>query len=411
MTPFPSYWRSSKKQTESFSQSAVIALDTNVLLDLYRVTPQARNEIFAVLEEVVGRVFIPHQVALEFHKNRIKAAKEQLDFYNATRGGLDSLKAQAIQKLAEFANRCALPVEEKEILSRSLKTAFSEVVDGIKAYQDRFDLTEDTVLNSDPILAKLSKLLHEKVGPPLDSDQTSAALAEASRRREAKIPPGFKDGRKGSNPHGDYFVWEQILLEAERRKTSILLVSNDNKEDWVHKESDFTIGPRSELVDEMRKRADVEFRILSFPDFLEVAKRKAPTAVSDQTLKQAKLVQRRERFVDYPTFVVKMQPNVVEAMRRDLTASEARAESSLLSARGAEKRLSPSAPDHEKQLNILDLESASRMVESVKEDITIFERSIESAKPGENDELILDLPIYMRRRIFMVLAEVASLDD
>ncbi|MFD8967681.1 PIN domain-containing protein [Streptomyces sp. NPDC059568] len=402
--PFSSYWRPTRNQTESFTRAAIIALDTNVLLDLYRVTPQAREEILTVLQQVADRIFIPHQVALEFHKNRVRVAKDQIDFYASTRKGLESLKEQAVQKVNEFANRCALTVDEKNVLSGTLVKAFKNATGEIQAYEDRFDLTVNKVLNEDPVLARLSTLLHGKVGPGFDDEQHAAALKEASRRVEAQVPPGYRDGGKDANAHGDYFLWEQVLLEAERRKMPVLMVSNDNKEDWVHKELNFTIGPRCELVEEMKYRAGVNFQTISFPGFLEIVKKEAPAAVSDQTLDQAKMAQRREFAIRYPTFTMEVPESTLESLRKEFSQSMEWSEENVRMAERMARKIGPSTPDYEKEIAELEIASAHRMRESIRDDADRIERAISSVAPTERG-VIIEVPEYMRRRLLGVLSK------
>jgi hypothetical protein len=45
-----------------------------------------------------------------------------------------------------------------------------------------------------------------------------------SIRINAKLPPGYADKKKGDRIIGDFFVWEQTLREAERRKKPVLMI-------------------------------------------------------------------------------------------------------------------------------------------------------------------------------------------
>jgi hypothetical protein len=55
--------------------------------------------------------------------------------------------------------------------------------------------------------------------------QTRAGLERiGSIRINAKLPPGYADKKKGDRIIGDFFVWEQTLREAERRKKPVLMI-------------------------------------------------------------------------------------------------------------------------------------------------------------------------------------------
>lgn len=301
--PFRSHVRPDPKTTAKIFDSAMIVLDTNVLLDLYRVTPGAREEMLNVIEAAKEKIWIPHQVALEFHRNRVGAAKDQLDFYPATCKSLETLKNQAMQKVNEFANRCALGGAAKLQFKEALEEAFEMTIAQVKEHQANFDLSIGKILNEDPILDRLSVILDGRVGPPLDSDALGVALKEAERRKNEQIPPGFRDSAKQSNSAGDYLLWEQTLIAAEADNRTVVLVSNDEKDDWVEKQLNFTTGPQEFLVEEMRSRASSDLLIMTFPSFLEVAKRKFQATVSSQTLEQARRAVDRDKGATKPIFL------------------------------------------------------------------------------------------------------------
>ena len=70
-TTFPAYYRPSEELLRELWQKATIALDANVLLNLYRYPIQARNDLLSVLRRVSGRLFVPYQAALEYQRQRL----------------------------------------------------------------------------------------------------------------------------------------------------------------------------------------------------------------------------------------------------------------------------------------------------------------------------------------------------
>ncbi|MFE1016569.1 PIN-like domain-containing protein [Streptomyces sp. NPDC058794] len=270
-----------------------MAIDSSVLLDLYRVTPTARKEMIDSLLAIKENLWVPHQVALEFHRNRVEAARDQLSFYDETCKSLETAQNQALQRLNEFANRSALDDNEKRRLKEPLESAFRVAIERVKSHQGVFDLTISRVLNDDPVLKALAELLDGKVGQPLSEEDYVKAQAEAARRRDGRIPPGYKDRAKRTNPDGDYLWWEQTLIKAAEVSKSVLIISNDEKEDWINKRLDFSLGPREELVEEMRQRAGVSLRIINFATFLEAARVGSAVSVSRETLSQANIARRQ----------------------------------------------------------------------------------------------------------------------
>ena len=68
---FCGYYPPTPDDYERLWKEATIVLDTNVLLNLYRLPTSARDEFLTVLDLLKDRLWVPHQVALEFQRNRL----------------------------------------------------------------------------------------------------------------------------------------------------------------------------------------------------------------------------------------------------------------------------------------------------------------------------------------------------
>ncbi|WP_157851254.1 MULTISPECIES: PIN domain-containing protein [Streptomyces] len=273
-------------------RSYTIALDTNVLLELYRFTPEARDELLNVIEQLRDRIWIPHQVVSEYYSRRIDAVKERLKLHEAIPNALDELKRKAAQELHVFAKRCSLTDDDKEKLLTPIEAAFRNATEEVRRHSKAFDLTLERVVSDDPILSRLARILDGRVGQAFDAEDVESLTKEADRRYAEKIPPGYKDAGKRENPHGDFFIWEQMLREVVAREASLLFVTNDAKEDWIAKEGGLTIGAHPELIAEFKKRRNGgDFLIIQLSSFLTFAKEELGAAISPSTLEQAKNLQ------------------------------------------------------------------------------------------------------------------------
>jgi len=109
----------------------------------------------------------------------------------------------------------------------------------------------------------------------------------------AGLPPGYQDKGKGDDlAAGDYFVWTQLLEEATRRHSDVLLITGDVKEDWWRRERGQTRGPRLELVDELRNRCGGRLFMLRPESLLQHAKDVLDVAVSDASVQDVERVDR-----------------------------------------------------------------------------------------------------------------------
>lgn len=236
----------------------LVVPDTNVFLNLYRYNEQTRNDLFTVLSGLGDRLWVPHQVVLEFWRNRESVLRDPRDT-DKTSAELGAQREEAVGIFRAWANRVGLSSERGDQLISVLTTAFGEVIAGVGelADDDASQFTRDT--SKDPVLAGLEPILRGHVGKRMDQADYETALQEAKRRGEKKQPPGYKDSGKQdpAAAAGDYLIWTQILREAKRRERDVLIVTGDVKEDWWRREHGELRGPRPELVEEMRLSSGV----------------------------------------------------------------------------------------------------------------------------------------------------------
>ena len=79
---FPGYYRPTEKEFAELWANCVFTLDANVLLDVYRYTPQTRKALLAILNQISGRLWLPHQAAIEYQKERITVIVKQSEAYD-----------------------------------------------------------------------------------------------------------------------------------------------------------------------------------------------------------------------------------------------------------------------------------------------------------------------------------------
>ncbi|WP_142233101.1 PIN-like domain-containing protein [Streptomyces calvus] len=250
----------------------LVAPDANVLLNLYRYTEQARTDLLQALGALENRLWVPHQVLVEFWRNRENTIADARSTGTKAAADVAGHAAQTVKTLRTWANHVALPDDEFDRLRTQLSEVFDDVQETIvKVGEGEWqNITPDT--STDPVITRLEPTLAGRVGAPLSRDDHDRAVKEGMRRVEQRIPPGFMDRKKdGDGASGDYLVWEQILREAARRKCDVLFVTADGKEDWWRKEQGFSRGPRPELTAELKARGGGRLFMLSPKRFLEVA--------------------------------------------------------------------------------------------------------------------------------------------
>jgi hypothetical protein len=269
----------------------LVVPDTNVLLNLYRYNAQARGDLLAVLDRLGERLWVPHQVLLEFWCNRESALREPPDTATKTVEELKGHCRRAIGELRRWAHQVSLPDDRVAQLEAALDDGFTVVTKAVEDLLEPEDEGPAWDTNQDPVLGELDRILRGRVGDPLDEQAHKAALAEGKRRVAAGLPPGYKDKQKGDEAAtGDYLVWEQVLREAEHRKCDVLLVTGDIKEDWWRKDRGQLRGPRIELVVELSDRVGARLFMLRPQSLLLHASKVLDIEVPDSSVEDVKRV-------------------------------------------------------------------------------------------------------------------------
>ena len=132
-----------------------------------------------------------------------------------------------------------------------------------------------------------------KVGASYSDSELSQVYETARKRFSDKIPPGFKDSEKPEPVRfGDYVGWRQILDFAVKNKVSVILITDDAKEDWWRREGSHTFGPRPELIVEFRNCCSGLFYMYSSYRFLEFSQKYFGGPVDPRAISELK--ERRE---------------------------------------------------------------------------------------------------------------------
>ncbi|BDY31447.1 PIN domain-containing protein [Mycolicibacterium mageritense] len=259
-------------------KTGTIALDTNALLDLYRVGNQQRNEILNVLDAVRDRLFIPYQVALEYQRGRLGVVRDSGAIYDKLAAGFQ-LKQEQLHDIRD-------PQLKKEV-QKLFDEVFARFKHGLDHLRDEHTLTVAAAKKRDPVRQALDGLLSTgAVGKRPSDDVLKERRAEAARRINDSVPPGFGDAKK-PDASGDYLIWAELLEFAAESGRPMMFVSNDDaKGDWYRdKIAGESLGPRPELVAEMRAALPGHpYHQTNLASFLWLAKKHIGASVDSETI-------------------------------------------------------------------------------------------------------------------------------
>ena len=255
------------------SSDVILAFDTNLLLDLYKMSNTERSEFLKFMDNNAHRIIIPSQVEIEFMRHRL----EKIEAFQVQ---LKNLKEQAKQFVTSLkkANKTAAS-QLKQLSQNSLvKNDMADVIpliDVLKEYIDNNDSSDEFKNKLDELVEPVSKALNDNVDkllplsiseskdPVLQSlckthilkslseeelifikDKYNHLLEDFNEHKmegeNRKMPycfPGCGDRRKineGFDPTGDFIIYHELLAYMIKETKDVIFLTRDiAKSDWI----------------------------------------------------------------------------------------------------------------------------------------------------------------------------------
>lgn len=98
-TVFPEFYKYDQEEFKDIFNECYFVIDTNVLLNLYRYSEATADELLEILEGISDRLWMPYQVGVEYHFNRVNVILEQQVAYDNICQKID---AQAVEFISKF---------------------------------------------------------------------------------------------------------------------------------------------------------------------------------------------------------------------------------------------------------------------------------------------------------------------
>jgi DNA-directed RNA polymerase subunit L len=308
---FPGYYPPSEEEIAECWENGMFVMDANVLLHVFRYPKLARDDLMSVLEAVADQLWIPHQVGLEFHRNRLDVIHQQTEAYDQVEALLDTLLTDLEKKLDVYEKR-HLFIKKQDILQK-MKSVCTQVKSELTTLKQK----HATEIDEKEIFETVTKLFSDKVGKPFNKEQLSLLFREGEQRYKQKIPPGHDDqsDKSNRNRYGDLILWKQILDTAKEVKKPIVFVTDDAKPDWwLYRPDGLQVfSPRPELVEELLSNSGVKLVMYNVPDFLKEAKKRLKIEVKEETMATAQVVREARKEESRPIREAIEQPHAETA--------------------------------------------------------------------------------------------------
>ncbi|WP_348825745.1 PIN domain-containing protein [Flavobacterium aestuarii] len=282
---FPGYYRKTENDIKQIWEHGIIMFDTNVLLNLYRYSESTQNTILDLIKRFSNQIYLPHQTALEYNRNRYEVIAEQEKAYNEF--------LEKISQIQKDLQSTSKPPFLTSKVDKELNVIFEkvgdEVKESIKKYCD--------YLKVDPIYNSISELFKNRITSPFSEDELKEIFKEGEERFKNKVPPGFEDEKtkEGNKKYGDLILWKQIILKAKELNKDVILITDERKIDWWWKIKDGrNMGPRQELIEEIKMNANVDFHMYSSERFLSYGQSFLKEKINQQALEEIQAMKQAE---------------------------------------------------------------------------------------------------------------------
>jgi hypothetical protein len=173
---FAEYYEPSR---EDLWGNGIVVFDTNILLDFYEFTPQTRDEAFAALSQIRGRLWLPHQVAEEYQRDRLRVLLREHKKAN-----------ESIAKVVKTIDDIPGSIKASTAQQKSMARVLAPLRESIRTELEKVRPVGEPQLVKDDIDERFVELFGEQVGRPLDDAERAARYDEIKvvmRRKSRRV--------------------------------------------------------------------------------------------------------------------------------------------------------------------------------------------------------------------------------
>lgn len=245
-----------------------IFLDTNVLLDYYKLSFSERKSLIKYFEENKGRLYITHQVQEEFLRHRVNHIKSYLNSveefvkaYRNIRNEIESLKKGEVKGFEHYLNNNRILKNDHQDLHTELTNLHSTLQEKLKGLFNESDLEKQLeekeqriedikkrlegdadIKRNDPLLNVIATF---NFLPSLSDDEINyiKGLYKKLESEFVKVKADQNEfykktfpgaGDKKEDPTGDLVIFHEILkFQKENKSDAIFLTNDTEKNDWL----------------------------------------------------------------------------------------------------------------------------------------------------------------------------------
>lgn len=217
------------------NRNQVIVLDTNVLLNVYRYSPEFSNFALECIGAIEHHIVLPSTVRIEyFHHNKA--------IFNDMKKRFEEIGKETEKQIISAKNKiidsCANLIRLQYPDVEDLKTTLGEKLDDVQKVLDDYlgdHSSLELIQNSWHETDHLEEMVRSMIPmQSLTQEDIYKWCDEGKKRYKGRIPPGFMDekNKDGVRKHSDFIIWKEVMIYAKKHKKDIIFVTDDVKSDW-----------------------------------------------------------------------------------------------------------------------------------------------------------------------------------
>ncbi len=292
---FPGYYHS--PDFKKLFKECIFVFDSSVLLSIYELTKEESDNFFNAIEndKIKEKLWIPHQVALEYQRNRWKSISIQESSVNIKK---------RLTKLSIDIQNLEKNLKKLSMLQSQYINA-DEIQEGLNNIQTIIDELKikkmPNLLLNDIIRNKIDKLFKNRIGNSYPKEKLEKIYSEGEKRFKNKIPPGYEDINKETiKKYGDLVLWKQIIDNAKLKEKPVVFVTNEKKNDWWFKgDTGNLLGPQADLIEEFYNETGQIFHMYRLSDFLKRIRKYLEIIVEDNTVEHVEDISDRNALKEF----------------------------------------------------------------------------------------------------------------
>lgn len=302
-TLFKGYIDYDSEEYNKIWKDALIVVDTNILLNLYRYSEDTKKELIKILKECKKRLWVPYQVIKEYFNNRDKVIVSSYDDYNKL---INHIKSSIDDAKNEINQKKSKQLKCKDDICKILEQAARDVEQKLKEEMEE----KNPKIQEQETEKMIIQLFNNCIGDRFTEEEYEKVKEEGIRRFKEQIPPGYKDAEKEEN--GDYYIFHDMMKKAKEKDRSIIFVTDDVKEDWFNIINKEKRGGRYELLNEFFKETGNLLLIYTSDGFVQAYNKNiAKQPINEKMIDELKYIRKNKNF-----YIKQNEPNCIAMLKQ-----------------------------------------------------------------------------------------------